>query len=134
MSNFIPPANGMSQGIYFLPKSHNKAVLKKAYKNSSGSQTCKLLKNVFWFWLDERSNNQNFDLAIDGLNFFWPILFFQSWDNWDQSWPQTDRQILTGVCGFFLSVKFATSLTRFTCRGQCKMKFFYFPETTAYYA
>ena len=40
-------------------------------------------------------------------------------DNWGQSWPQTDRMtdrqtnslsLFTGVCGFFLSVKFATSL------------------------
>ena len=43
MANFIPPANGASQGNYFLPKSHKSAVFEKqAYKNSSGSQKCKL--------------------------------------------------------------------------------------------
>ena len=39
MANFIPLANGASQGNYFLPKSHKLAVFgeKKAYKNISGS-------------------------------------------------------------------------------------------------
>ena len=63
-ANFIPPANGASQGNYFLPKSHKLA----------------------YYWV--------------------------------QIWPQTDRQTdrqkyslapYTGVCRFFLSVKFATS-------------------------
>ena len=53
VANFIPPANGASQGNYFLPKSHKLAVFEEkwAYKNSSGSHACK-----FWFCLDERSN------------------------------------------------------------------------------
>ena len=43
-------------------------------------------------------------------------------NNWGQSLSQTDRRTnfltpYTGVCGFFLSVKFATSLTRFARRG-----------------
>ena len=40
----FPPLNGASQGNYFLPKWHKLAVFeeKQAYKNSSGSQTCKL--------------------------------------------------------------------------------------------
>ena len=40
-----PPVNGASQGKYVLPKSHKLAVFlrkKQAYKNSSGSQSCKL--------------------------------------------------------------------------------------------
>ena len=58
MVNFIPPANGAVQGNNLLAKSHKLGVFeKKAYINSSGSQTCKLFSNGFWFWLDERSNN-----------------------------------------------------------------------------
>ena len=34
----------MSRGNYFLPKSQTRFVVKRAYKNSSGSQTCKLFQ------------------------------------------------------------------------------------------
>ena len=53
MTNFRPPANGASQGNYFLPKSHKLAVFeeKHAYKNSSGSQRRKLFSIGFWFRL-----------------------------------------------------------------------------------
>ena len=49
MANFIPPANLASQDNYFLPKSQKLAVFeeKQAYKNSSGSQSCKLFSK--WF-------------------------------------------------------------------------------------
>ena len=49
-----PLVNGASQGNYLPPKSHKLA--KTAYKNSYGSQSCKLFYNDFWFWLDERLN------------------------------------------------------------------------------
>ena len=37
---------------------------KWAYKNSAGSQMCKKNFKWFWFWLDERSNNQQKDGQI----------------------------------------------------------------------
>ena len=59
MANFILPANGVSQGNYFLPKSHKLAVFKKkqAYKTALAAKVANFFSNGFWFWLDDRSNN-----------------------------------------------------------------------------
>ena len=91
VANFIPP---VSQNDYFLPKSihQNYQVLLK---------------------LQIQKKIQFFILNIDPC---------KSWDNWGQSLSQTDRKTnsltpYTGVSWFFLSLKFATSLTRFTRRG-----------------
>ena len=75
MANFIPPANGTSQGNYFLPKSHKLAVLEEKNKKQLWQLKVQAFFNGFWFWLDEKSNK--------------------------------DRQTNSG---FFLSVKFTTSL------------------------
>ena len=56
MANFIPPANGASQGTYFLPKSHKLAVFeKKLTKTVLAAKVANFFANGFWFWLDERS-------------------------------------------------------------------------------
>ena len=52
-----------------------------------------------------------------------------TWNNWGQSLSKTDRQTnsltpYTEVCRFFLSVKFATSLTHFAYRGIIFYNFF----------
>ena len=59
--------------------------------------------------------------AIDVLKKFQPILFCQSWDNWGQSLPQTDKFFDTIYRGMwiFLSVKFATSLLASLAGGWC---------------
>ena len=113
-----PPANGASQGNYFLPKSHKLAVFEEknrkkcAHKISSGSKTCKLFSIGFWFWLDEGSNNQNFEtylFPIDLLKKFCPFCFASpeiivvKFGN-----IQTDRQILwhhiRGYVDFFFQL------------------------------
>ena len=35
LTNFIPPANGASQGNYFLPKSHKSAVFEKRLRKTA---------------------------------------------------------------------------------------------------
>ena len=86
-----PLVNGASQGNYFRTKSQKLAVRKKMLtKTALAAKVANFFSNGFWFWLDERSNNLTTD-------------------------RQTDIQTIsltpyTGVCGFFLSVKFATSL------------------------
>ena len=51
MANFIPPANGASQGNYFLAKIPKMAVFeaKRVNKNYGGTQTCKLFLKWFPF-------------------------------------------------------------------------------------
>ena len=53
-------------------------------------------------------------------NFSW---FCQSWDNWDQSLSQTDRQILYTVCSRLVSWWNLYLPTRFAFRGITKMAF-----------
>ena len=60
MANFIPPENGVSQVIISFLKVIKWTFYeekKTAFKNSSGSQMCKLFKIGFWFCLVEISNN-----------------------------------------------------------------------------
>ena len=54
-ANFIPPANGASQGNYFLPKSHKLAVFEE--KTALAAKPANFSLIGFWLWLDERSNN-----------------------------------------------------------------------------
>ena len=79
VANFIPPANGASQGNYI---GSNKMLL-------------------FWPSAPELSatfltikNFNNIHFPTDVQKFFQPILFSQSSDNWGQSLTQTDRKIL----------------------------------------
>ena len=55
----MPPANGASQGNYFLTKSHKLALLKKnrLSKTALAAKVANFFSNGFWFWLDEASNN-----------------------------------------------------------------------------
>ena len=56
MANFITPANGVSQGNYFLPKSQKLAVFEKRLtKTALAAKVANFFSNGFWFWLDERS-------------------------------------------------------------------------------
>ena len=102
VANFIPP---VSQNDYFLPKSihQNYQVLLK---------------------LQIQKKIQFFILNIDPC---------KSWDNWGQSLSQTDRKTnsltpYTGVCGFFIPVKFTTCLLVsfagdqkiLSANGECK--------------
>ena len=50
-----PPANGASQGNYFLPKSHKLAVFEE--KTALAAKHANFFPKGFWFWLEERSNN-----------------------------------------------------------------------------
>ena len=57
MANFIPLANGASQGKYFLPKSHKLAVFEEKtglQKQLWQPKMQTFFSNGFWFWLDER--------------------------------------------------------------------------------
>ena len=54
-----PPANGASQGNYFLPKSHKFAVSEEKNRLTKTALAAKVenfFSNGFWFWLDKRSN------------------------------------------------------------------------------
>ena len=88
MANFILPTNGASQGNCFLPKMHKLYVFEE--KTALAAKVANFFSNGFWFWLDERSNN------LGQTNSLTPY---------------------TGVCGFFLSVKFATSLLALLAGG-----------------
>ena len=54
-----PPANGASQGNYFLQDSHKLAVFeeKTGLKTALAAKCANFFSIGFWFWLDERSNN-----------------------------------------------------------------------------
>ena len=49
MANCIPPANGASQGNYFLPKSNKLVVLEE--KTALAAKRANFISIVFWFWL-----------------------------------------------------------------------------------
>ena len=131
MANFLPPANGASQGNYFLPKSHKLAVFEEK-KNGLPKQLwqkkLQTFSNGIWFWLDERSfwpsalalpaplrtkKNLRLVFDIDVLNFFCPIcsasreIIGVKVDH-----RQTGKffDTIYGGMWIFLSVKFATSL------------------------
>ena len=99
-----PPANGANQGNYFLPKIHKLAVfLRKNWL----TKTAQAAKRATFFHLFFCSGSMKDQIIFS--------LFGQSRDNWGQSLEQTDRRTnsltpYTDLCGFFLSVKFATSL------------------------
>ena len=78
--------------IWLQPKNTFILKQKRAYKNGSGSQSCKLFWNGFWFWLDERSlkfqlgpTSKNLDIGSKCCFFgprpqpyrplFWQIIF-----------------------------------------------------------
>ena len=51
MANFIPPANGASQGSYNLPKSHKLAVFKeknRLTKTALAAKRAKFFSNGVW--------------------------------------------------------------------------------------
>ena len=65
MANIIPPANRVSQGNYFLPKSHKLvngsklAVFEEKNaltKTALAAKVANFFSNGFWFWLEERPN------------------------------------------------------------------------------
>ena len=65
MANFIPPANGASQGNYFLANIPKMAFLrqKQANRNCGGTQTCKLFFMVLIFLLI-RGEAKNFRKTV----------------------------------------------------------------------
>ena len=88
MANFIPPANGVSKGNYFLPKSHKLTV----FEEKTGYQ------KQLW-----QPNVQTFFSPFCSAS---PEIIGVKVDH-----RQTNSLTpYTGVCGFFISVKFATSL------------------------
>ena len=54
-----PPANGASQGNYFLPKSQKLAFFEKRLtKTALAAKVANFFSNGFWFWLEKRSIKQ----------------------------------------------------------------------------
>ena len=107
MENFIPTVNGVSPGNCLVKNwLFCQKGWKQADKHSPGSKTCE----PFLKWIP---------------NFFWPILFCQSGDNWCQNLSETDRQTdrqtdrhHVQVCvDFFFQFQFATSLLTLLAGG-----------------